>query len=1358
MWSARERGSDEATPRCKLKIGHDLAASPLLAREAWVGALAAPPFASRVLNVGYLRVQDHVATVCDDDGAPSPSDVPFARYELREGRPLRELLPDIHGEDRAVLRVAPDLAASLAGLHEIGLGHGDVKPDNILFDAAGCTLLDLGLADLALQEQVAGATPRYLGRGDAELGTTRDRDLLALGITLSEMLWPTVVAAADPLTAARPLRAAGRLGEILRALLLPHPGARPSARWVQRRAAEALGEHRGSCGIDTERRLRAAYLKLRQRELPEAAGCATDAAPWLAPLLEVANGIRRLAGNDQATKPRRVLAALDRAGRKRWLTSLVGPISVDWPLSDATKLSEAQFARRLLQLGQRKPPQLWTLGDVQQACAEQGAFPTPAPETTHAGEPCTWALGLARIPADEVSLERVEAAPSEMPVPLRMAAADVLRLRGEVGRALRLVDDVDDASLMRADLLRRSRAFAECEALLQQRLDETTNADDSPLRGCLARARYDQGDFAGASQVLDGAHTSTETEQVRSLLAKQRGEVEIAVEAAHSARALAQTPEQRARCAATLAFVMAGHDPTQTREGFREAALHAAQAGAVREEAHYLTGFASACVDAGDVRSALESATRAAGLFDDALDRPALASRAWLARAASFALLDASLECRDAATEASDRASVAGDTRAAGFAALVLADGHPTGSAESKHAALQAAEHLAYIETTELHDDGMRAAARLWSHTARALSDAEIERLDHFASSERAQPASRLEWWTARALRCAPAEKAARSLILDRLLALRNVTAPLAAFGKAMFAGACLAADHGQTEAQESLEAARSRAAQKVELPEELQGVAKRCGWLAHRADHAPRLTADENLDLRRLIHDLSERSDVESVLRRVLDVALMWTGAERGILLVPYEGDLRVAAARHLDRHDLGSAQLALSMRLATEAMASAEALVAADAMSELGESHQSVHALQLRSILVVPLIARGETVGVLYLDDRYRSGAFGVKELAMTRTAAPIAALAIADTRAQEQLRTALALADDTSDQLDGQLAREQGKRDVAERQLAELKGRPTHRAFEQIIGQSDALHSLLAIVERVAATDLPVLIRGESGTGKELIARAVAELGARADQPFVSENCGALPDTLLESTLFGHERGAFTGAERSRMGLFEAANGGTLFLDEVGEMSPAMQIRLLRVLEDGMIRPVGHTEARRVDVRLLAATHRDLEAMVRAGEFREDLYFRINVVPIEVPPLRARLEDVGLLVAHFLAKHTGDRAIGISPAAEIVLSTFDWPGNIRQLENEVLRALILCDEQIDIEHLSISGASQTESSALGLDLKGHVARLEGRLVRTALNRTEGNQTQAAKLLGMSRYGLHKMMKRLDVEAQRG
>ena len=221
---------------------------------------------------------------------------------------------------------------------------------------------------------------------------------------------------------------------------------------------------------------------------------------------------------------------------------------------------------------------------------------------------------------------------------------------------------------------------------------------------------------------------------------------------------------------------------------------------------------------------------------------------------------------------------------------------------------------------------------------------------------------------------------------------------------------------------------------------------------------------------------------------------------------------------------------------------------------------------------------------------------------------------------------------------------------------------------------------------------------------------------------------------------------------------MGLFEAANGGTLFLDEVGEMSPAMQIRLLRVLEDGMIRPVGHTEARRVDVRLLAATHRDLEAMVRAGEFREDLYFRINVVPIEVPPLRARLEDVSLLVAHFLSKHTGDRAIGISPAAEIVLSTFDWPGNIRQLENEVLRALILCDEQIDIEHLSISGASQTESSALGLDLKAHVARLEGRLVRTALNRTEGNQTQAAKLLGMSRYGLHKMMKRLDVEAQRG
>jgi transcriptional regulator with PAS, ATPase and Fis domain len=295
---------------------------------------------------------------------------------------------------------------------------------------------------------------------------------------------------------------------------------------------------------------------------------------------------------------------------------------------------------------------------------------------------------------------------------------------------------------------------------------------------------------------------------------------------------------------------------------------------------------------------------------------------------------------------------------------------------------------------------------------------------------------------------------------------------------------------------------------------------------------------------------------------------------------------------------------------------------------------------------------------------------------------------------------------------------------------------------------------MRRVLALVERVAPSEVPVLITGESGTGKELIARAIHTHGARRDGPFISESCGAIPEPLLESTLFGHVRGAFTGADRARIGLFEAAHGGTLFLDEIGEMSAAMQAKLLRVLQEGELRPVGSERTRHVDVRIVAATHRDLPERVARGEFREDLYYRLAVVTLALPPLRDRRDDVEPLIAHFATKHAKGRNVRIDRTALALLTSFTWPGNVRQLENEVHRALVLApDGVVRDEHLSPAVRESATGAPDEWNLKGQQEALERRLIQRALDRAGGNQTRAASLLGVSRFGLQKMIKRLSL-----
>jgi two-component system response regulator AtoC len=305
---------------------------------------------------------------------------------------------------------------------------------------------------------------------------------------------------------------------------------------------------------------------------------------------------------------------------------------------------------------------------------------------------------------------------------------------------------------------------------------------------------------------------------------------------------------------------------------------------------------------------------------------------------------------------------------------------------------------------------------------------------------------------------------------------------------------------------------------------------------------------------------------------------------------------------------------------------------------------------------------------------------------------------------------------------------------------------------RAPSGIVGRSPKISQAIALADKVARHPSTVLITGESGTGKELIARHIHDASPRANRPFVAVNCAAIPEALLESELFGHAKGAFTGATAERQGLFEEAHDGTLFLDELGDLPVALQVKLLRALQEGEVRRVGDNASRSVDVRLVAATARDLEADVADGKFRADLYYRINVVRIHLPALRERTEDIPELVRHFVDRFNrrlGLHVTGVTAAAMRALVEYPWPGNVRELENVVERAMVLTDgPQLDVEQLPTLAAPVARNdggaSPLDLSVKRRTEELERALIKEALDRTRGNRTRAAKVLDLSHRAL--------------
>jgi serine/threonine-protein kinase PknK len=713
-------------------------------------------------------------------------------------------------------------------------------------------------------------------------------------------------------------------------------------------------------------------------------------------------------------------------------------------------------------------------------------------------------------------------------------------------------------------------------------------------------------------------------------------------------------------------------------------------------------------------------------------------------------------EAREAALDAAARAKSAGDKRCAAYAHLVLADLFDEPSTEGLEHARWAKSQLA-----DLGDDALRGAARLLFH---GEVDVDIVRFDALGRDPTTALDARLEWWGARAeVEVRRPEPRRPESVCAELVALAS--GPVVARGPALAAGARLAARSGDGTVARRLTRAAGDAAREIlrRAPAELRARMGSLAWVrvAEATDLEERLSSEQIGDIESLVRGLGRRDRLRTLLKQVVDALVLWTGVERGLLLLRAPGEkLKPRAARNLARSDLTGEQLELSRSLAERALDLGEPVVAVDAAGDLPEVHRSVHTLKLRSVLAVPLIAHGEALGVVYLDDRVRRGAFGPAELGWVRLVATIAAVAIADARAQLLLRRAARRAERAEARLAGDLARREAELDVAERELARAtQGRATRFSYDAIVGESEPLRTMLKIVDRVTLAEVPVLVVGESGSGKELVARAIHANGPRGRGPFVSENCGAVPETLLESTLFGHVRGAFTGAIRPRAGLFEVAHNGTLLLDEIAEMSLGMQAKLLRALQNGEIRPVGAESSRRVDVRVIGATHRDLEKLVKEGRFREDLFYRLNVISVRVPSLRERAGDVPILIQHFMRAHSGERRVRMSRAAADALSAFSWPGNVRQLENEVRRALVLADDTVQLEHLSSEVRNPTGAEAAradGLNLRRRLDTLEAELVRSALRRTEGNQTRAAELLGVSRFGLQKMMKRLMIRLE--
>jgi len=494
-----------------------------------------------------------------------------------------------------------------------------------------------------------------------------------------------------------------------------------------------------------------------------------------------------------------------------------------------------------------------------------------------------------------------------------------------------------------------------------------------------------------------------------------------------------------------------------------------------------------------------------------------------------------------------------------------------------------------------------------------------------------------------------------------------------------------------------------------------------------------------------RTLHDIGKlvasEMEIDALLRLAMDKVIEVTKAQRGfIALVENKNRLDFKVARNIEKSDIDKPRFQVSRSVIEKVIEKGETICLRDAMADATfGGAASVMRLQLLSVLCAPIKIAEHVAGVIYVDNS------NVKKLFDNAVADLLTAFS-------EQIAIALKNARVFSDL-------KKSHQQLADELRANYK-------FDHIIGSGAAMTKILQLVAQVADTDTTILIQGESGAGKELIVKALHYNSGRRERPFVAVNCGAIPETLIESELFGHEKGAFTGAISRKPGKFELANGGTIFLDEVGEMSPAMQVKFLRVLQDGMFSPVGSTAEKQCDARVIAATNRDLKKMLAEGSFREDLYYRLNVIIMTVPPLRDRRDDLLLLVDHFLRKYgKSGKLPRLSKAAEQLLLDYDYPGNVRQLENLIQRAVILCkSEMIEAQHLpdelqtsAIYSAANQQTPATFQNRKQRVIeKFERDELGRILAQTGGKVRESARIAGMDVKNFSEKLQRYGIKAE--
>jgi serine/threonine-protein kinase PknK len=1278
--------------------------------------------------------------------------------------------------------------------HQVGWVHGDIKPSNILSTEDGPVLVDWALATAA-GSRLRGGTPGYLApelQGSGHTGAAAD--IFALGVALAEWMLTPIVAldAAGSETSDRPpslAQARACLETVgLIEMLADAPARRPSCASLLAR----VGLEPARCST------KSAYLTFRSDELWFAA-TRTDtkvleqglAGEWLAQYIDILSPIL---SSSRSTGPRadRESSGSDNESATSCELDALGPY--------ATRRLFARYPHAALESGT----------SVRAPQSEPTASKNPLP-------PMQLLLALVQGTANEHDLRNAGArdANSDATSDATLCRCRALFWleRGNLAEALHELHGRREPELLllRAEIERRALDHAAC-ALTLKELEHAYPVEANATTKLRARFAWDQGDYATARDLAERSGHA----EVLGLTAYRELRFEEGIYAVEDAlRRLPRTASgplgdhSRERLEGVLGMLLHGKgESAAAMSAFARASDSAAFREAGLAEATYRTGLAASAYDAGFLATAIEASERAAFLFEQ-LGELSRAASCHLTTAKTHLLvgaLDQASERLQVALHLAPKNSseptflfaLATKVELLGFEALKAAatpDGKGSTHSSMHSAYEQSVEAFAEACQSATSEARVRAAANLIHALARVGQAS--QNLDVAATICRMMEANEAS--------LSPLAIVERELALAAMGERRTEGADKlgTAFEPFWQRGpfsvrleACIRL-HAEARVR-SDEILEQRTANVLENIFENLTADWPTAYLSHQ-DSSLRLrfgsayplvafsaskqertptgkdasAVRDMRDLHALLLNLGTPQSLREILSRVLESIATYTGVERALVLLPFRDRLVPRSSRSLGYNIRGS-QLRFSLSLSRQALEEEKPVFVEDPLeaetsftTAAYDASQarvdgnaprpatgiSLLALGIRRAVAWPLRLRGETLGVLYLDDRTSSRPFSEAERQWMQCVSTLAACALANTREHVLARRALRKSAIHQAALAKKLVDERATLEAVTGRLSRLEANAT---FPRLCGASTSMLALFQMMDRYAKVEAPVLVLGESGTGKELVARSLHEHGPRSTKPFVAENCSALSESLLESALFGHAKGSFTGAVQSASGLFAQADGGTLFLDEVGEMSLAMQAKLLRVLETGEVRPVGAPRVQKVNVRIIAATHRDLQAMVRERRFREDLYYRLSVLVISMPPLRERKDDIPLLVQHFLRKHD-EKGRTTTAAALDKLMAHRWPGNVRQLENELRRAVVLSDGTIDVCHLSteLSGAKPRAVPPLegSLDVREHVDAIHRTLIEEAMKRTDGNVTQAASLLGLSRFGLIKIQERLGI-----